>query len=176
MSIEIYSKAETIKKDGVYYYFLKHHSKNDCICRHQSVIDGNFNTKFLMRDGRGGSWSIKAHAPSIEFCERIAFTEYNCPTSQVYGQIQFGNKKNIALFWRKHKVKNFEDFTERQQENIKMLIDWYDRPENRYTCDLSHIPVDKEYKTALEYCGKTFAIYDNCIEYKGQSYWDLDNL
>ena len=176
MSIEIYGKAETIKKDGVYYYFLKHHSKNDCVCRHQSVIDGNFNTKFLMRDGRGGSWSIKAHAPSEIYQSQIAFTRYNCPTSYMYGQIQFGNKKNIALFWRKHKVKNFEDFSERQQSNILSIIDWYNGKDNTYRLDLSAIPAEKEYKTIHEYCGNNITMQGNSIEYKGQSYWNLDNL
>ena len=98
MSIEIYSKAEIIKKDGVLYFFLKHHSANDCICRGQSVTDGNFNTKYLKKDGRGGSWSIKAHAPSEVYKTQIAFTDWNCPTSSVYGRIQFGNRKNIALY------------------------------------------------------------------------------
>lgn len=174
MSIEIYSKAETIKKDGITYYFLKHHSKNDCVCRHQSVIDGNFNTKFLMRDGRGGSWSIKAHAPSDEYQTQIAFTCYNAPTSYMYGQIQFGNKKNIALFWRKHKIKSFEGFNEVQQTNISKIIDWYNK--SGYKCDLSAIPADKEYKTIQEYCGKNYTMKDYSIEYKGQHYWNLDNL
>ncbi len=74
------------------------------------------------------------------------------------------------------KVKNFEDFTEHQQKNISEIIDWYNRKENTYQCDLSHIPVDKEHKATLEYCGKTYTMQGNSIEYKGQSYWDLDNL
>ncbi len=176
MSIEIYSKAESIKKDGITYYFLKHHSKNDCICKHQSVIDGNFKTKFLMRDGRGGSWSIKAHAPSDIYQSQIAFTKYNCPTSYMYGKIQFGNKKNIALYWRKHKVKDFKDFNEYQQLNIVSIIDRYNRPENAHYIDLSAIKAEDECKNVLEYCGKNYTMQDNSIEYKGQHYWDLDNL
>ena len=175
MSIEIYSKAKVIKKDGIYYYFLKHHSKNDCICAGQYTVDANFRDKYLYRDGRAGSWSIKAHGGQAEYeSNAIASTDWNAPTGYIYGSVQFGNKKNIALYWSKCKVNNFEDYDAEQQKNILEDIVWYLKSD--YQCNLADIPANKSVQAVQEYCDKKWSLVDYAISFAGRLYWNLDNL
>lgn len=180
MSIEIYNKAKIVHKDGVFYYFLKHHSKNDCICAGQVITDDNFNDKFISRNSRAGSWSIKAHGTEQDKdSDKIAKTDWNCPTSRVYGQIRFGNKKNIALYYAKNKH-NWIDFgtlTEMQKKNVSSIIDWYNKnPE--YQCNLSDIKPENYMRAVHTYCDdKQIKLEEhNPIHYEGHYYWNHDNL
>jgi hypothetical protein len=178
MSIEIYNKAKIIKKDDKYYYFLKHHSKNDCICGGQVIVDDNFNNKYIARNSRAGSWSIKAIGNEETYKNNtIAKTEWNCPTSYVYGQIMFGNKKNIALYWVKCKVENYNDFTDEQKYNIGESIKYAENDGKKYVIDLTDIKENELMKKEHFYCDDTpILIENNYIKYNGQIYWNLDNL
>ena len=49
MAIEIYDKAKIIKKDNKYYYFLKNGSSNSFTCPFQTIVDEDFNNKFIRR-------------------------------------------------------------------------------------------------------------------------------
>ncbi len=179
MSIEIYNKATIIKRDNKYYYFLKYHSKNDCICGGQVIIDDNFNNKFIRRNSRAGSWSVKAIGREKEHKENAIHKIYfNCPTCHVYGKIQFGNRKNIALYWIKTKVKNYVDFTDEQRGNIDSLIGYAESEEGKkYVIDLANIREDQKFKAVHSYCDdKVITLARGSKTYKGMIFWDLDNL
>lgn len=180
MSIEIYNKAKIIHKDGIYYYFLKHHSKNDCICGGQFIVDDNFNNKYIRRNYTGGDWKIKAHGTEKEREEdTIAKTYWNCPQSAIYGLFKPSKIQNIALYWaklNKNKWQDIKEFTEHQQKNINEIINWYNREDNKYKCDLKDIPEKYKHKEIEEYCGNHFHRFKNYIEYYGNIYWNLNNL
>lgn len=178
MSIEIYNKARVIKKDDKYYYFLKYHSKNDCICGGQYTVDDNFNNKYLQRDSFSGSWSVKAIGGKKEYNDQaIHKTFWNCPTSYVYGEIRFGNKKNIALYWAKKKVENYYDFTDEQKENIDNSINWAIGKGKKYIIDLTDIAEKDKFKAVHKYCDdKPITLAMGSKTYKNKIYWDLDNL
>jgi hypothetical protein len=178
MSIEIYQKAKIIKKDDKFYYFLRHHSKNDCLCGGQYVEDIDFRDKWISRNSRTGSWAIKAIGGIEEFNNKtIADTNWNCPTSEAYGRIQFGNHLNIALYWAKCKPIDFYSFDEEQQRHIQDRINYYENKAKKYVIDLKDIPEHKKVKAMSEYCGdKIEASKDNTLLYAGKTYWNLDNL
>lgn len=176
MSIEIYNKAKVIKKDDKYFYFLKYHSKNDCVCGGQVIVDDNFNDKYIRRNSRSGSWSVKAHGGQAEYeADKISETDWNCPTCYVYGQIRFGNKKNIALYWTKTKPIDYYSLTEMQQKNVLESIVWYFKSD--YQCNLSNIPEKNRFKAVHTYCSdKPITLSEGSLTYKGHIYWNLDNL
>ena len=178
MSIEIYSKAEVIKKADKYYYFLKYHSANDCICGGQVIVDGNFRNKYIKRNSRAGSWSIKAIGNAFTHRDAIiSKTYWNAPTCAVYGQICFGNKKNIALYWAKKKAKNYDDYTDEQKYNIDEAIKWAENKGADYVINLENIQDAKRFKAVHTYCGDTpITLENNSITHKGIIYWNLDNL
>ena len=96
MSIEIYDKAIKIRKDDRVYFLLKYGSKNSFTCPNQYVIGDNFRSKFLRRESRDSSWSVIASCDVTKYTDTMmADTSWNCPTSQIYGRVMFGNKKNI---------------------------------------------------------------------------------
>ncbi len=181
MAIEIYNKAKVIQKDNKVYYFLKYHSKNDCICGGQYIVDNEFNTKYAIRDSRAGSWSVKAigtlqnHKDGV-----IGKTKWNAPTSWIYGEIRFGNKLNIALYWAKQKPVLYESFTEEQKRNIDSCINWVEVQGGTQTViNLEDIKEKDEWKAEHEYCGTKYFIADYTDykrEYAGQLYWNLNNL
>lgn len=181
MAIEIYDKAVIVKKNEHIYYFLKYGSKNSFTCGGQYVTGNDFRSQYLTRLTRDSHWSIIAHGGIKEWqADIIANTDWNCPTSSVYGQIRFGNKKNIALYFvkNKDKVLNYDLLDGAQQQHIDQLIKYCLLPENkRYSIDLSAVPANKEFKEQHDYCGTIFSMgHDNSQYYNGKNYWNLDNL
>lgn len=178
MSIEIYNKAKIVKKGDTFYYFLKHHSKNDCICGGQVIVDDNFNDKYIRRDSRAGSWSVQAHGGEAErVSDKIADTFLNCPTSYIYGQVRFGNKKNIALYYAKQKDNyiDFENLSEMQKRNVSEKIEWYLKNERQ--CNLAEIPERMKTKEVHRYCDdKDIKLSEHSMTHNGRIYWNLDNL
>lgn len=179
MAIELYDKAKVIKKDNKYYYFLKHGSKNSFTCRGQSILDNNFRNKFICRDSRDSHWMITAIGGEKEYQEQaIANTYWNTTTSQVYGKIAFGNKKNIALYYVKTPAQDFyTDFDDRQRANIDKLIAYAENCRKEFApIDLANIDEARKFKAHYEYCGKPVVLEGNSLSYKGKIYWNLDNL
>jgi hypothetical protein len=179
MAIEIYDKARIVKKDDVFFYFLKNGSKNCFICPFQSIIDNNFNNKFIRRQSRESNWHLIAIGDNEAVKQnKIADTHWNAPTSSYYGRIAFGNHKNIALFFAKSRVWNYDLLSETQKINIDHEIKYYVNEEKmEWTIDLRKPLEDKNrMKEKIEYCGKEFNLAENCLEYAGKKYWDLDNL
>jgi hypothetical protein len=180
MSIEIYDKAKIVKKDGRYHYFVKNGSKNSFTCGGQTIKDNNFRNKFIKHQTRDSDWHMIAHGDSEAFeTDKIADTEWNCPTSNVYGQIRFGNKLNIALYFAKNKSKvlDYDKLDDIQKSNISSLINYALRDDNKeWTIDLSDIPENKRHKEIVNYCGKEFRRFQNYTDYGEKIYWLLDNL
>lgn len=180
MSIEIYDKAKIIRKDGIYYYMLKHGSRNSFTCGGQSILDDNFRNKFIQRDSRDSTWHIIAKGNVQDYLNgRIADTYWNATTAMVYGRICFGNKKNIALYFIKTKPLDFyRDLDSSQQINVGKLIT-YSEDEKRgkpYTIDLSAIDSRRALKSEYEYCGETMQLLPHSLNYNGKNYWNVDNL
>lgn len=169
MSIEIYDKAEVIKMNDGYYFLLKHGSKNSYTCPYQTVIDNNFNRRFIRRQRRDSTWRLIAQGKEQS---AIANTYWNAPTASIYGVVKFGDKKNIALYLAKKKAKTKEDYNPDQWDNIeKICLEGIPN-----TIDLADIPQSKMTKRDIEYCGKTFSITDNFKTLGTHTYWQLDNL
>lgn len=178
MSIEIYDKAEVIRKGEKYYFLLKSGSKNSYTCGRQYIIDGNFRPKFIRRDSRDSTWHVIAVGDKESYISRaIAKTYWNAPTSEVYGAIRFGNKKNIALWLAKRTARDYAvDFDEAQRAKIDEIIGYSNA---EYIIDLTKpIPAGKGFKMAHDYCGKqTLLIMGESAEkHGGIIYWSLDNL
>lgn len=181
MAIEIYDKAKIIKKDDVYYYFLKNGSKNSFTCPFQTIVDNNFNNKFIIRQTRDSNWHLIAIGRKNEVeSDKIAETKWNAPTSWYYGEIRFGNKKNIALYFAKMKNKIIDYYllSEIQKENINKEIEYYiNELKGKYTIDLGNIQEKDKMLPIQTYCGNNpVLLEDNFITYNGKKYWDLDNL
>ena len=182
MAIEIYDKAKIVKKDDKYYYLLKYGSKNSFTCGGQSVMDDNFNMKYLHRDNRDSHWSVIAIGNEEDYKnDRIADTYWNSPTSEVYGRIRFGNGYNIALYFAKvrkaGKTILFERLTEQQQSNLRGTLEHGEKSD--WTINLSDIPERRKFKNIIEYCGKKFelaSVFDNLVTFLGRGYWKLNNL
>lgn len=179
MAIEIYDKAKIIKKDNTYYYFLKNGSKNCFTCPFQTIVDNNFNNKFIRRQTRESNWHVIAISNYDDFkSNKIADTNWNAPTSWYYGQIRFGNKKNIALFFSKTKPINYDILSINQQYNIDNYINYYiNELMLKYTIDLGKIDDKNKMKPIQTYCNDEPILLDNnYIIFNGKKYWDLDNL
>ena len=109
----------------------------------------------------------------------IAKTCYNAPTSYMYGQIRFGNKKNVALCFVKNKNKtlDYNLLDEIQKENIDNELKYYvDELKMKYTIDLNNILEKDEIEREHNYCGTVTKIDDHYIIYNDIKFWDLDNL
>ena len=179
MSIEIYNKATVIHKDDKIYYFLKYHSKNDSICGGQVIVDDSFHDKYIRRNSRSGSWSVKAIGTrGTHDTNEILYTKWNCPTSYIYGQIMFGNKLNIALYWANKKPKDFYSYDKEQQKNIQECIDWAVREESkRWVIDLENIEEADKMKSIHTYCDDVqIKLSEHCTGYNFKTVWALDNL
>ena len=172
MSIEIYDKAEVIKHNNKYIFLLKHGSKNSYTCPYQYVLDNNFKSKYLRRQARDSSWRVIAIGKEQS---KIADTYWNAPTAMIYGQVRFGDKKNIALYLSKIKARTQSDYSEEQWTKIQQIIA-YAINSPKYHINLENIPEDKMMKRDIEYCGKMYHMNDNVISYGTKSYWQLDNL
>ena len=102
------------------------------------------------------------------------------PTSWYYGEIRFGNKKNIALYFAKMKNKIIDYYllSEIQKENINKEIEYYiNELKGKYTIDLENIQKKDKMLPIQTYCGNNpVLLEDNFITYNGKKYWDLDNL
>lgn len=180
MSIDIYDKADLIKKDNTYYYFVKSGSKNCFTCPFQGILGNDWNYKMARRQTRESNWKLIATGGSEEVVnDKIAETHWNAPTSCYYGQVRFGNKKNIALYFVKNKgkAKDYSLLTEYQKENIDEMLDEYlNKLAGKYTIDLKDIKDNEKTKTEEIYCGEVFKLSDNSISYNGKDYWNLNNL
>jgi len=180
MSIDIYDKADIIKKEDVYYFFVKSGSKNCTNCPFQTIVDDNWNYKFVKRETRESDWKLIATGGKDEIItDAIANTEWNAPTSWYYGQVRFGNKKNIALYFAKskNKIKDYYSLTESQQKNIDNKINYYmNEQQGKYTIDLKNIKENEKMKTEIIYCGNNFSMHNDYITFNGKNYWNLDNL
>lgn len=188
MSIEIYDKAKIIHKDNRFYFLLKHGSKNSYTCAHQKIVDDKLHNKYIKRDSRDSHWSIIAEGNEDALTSNtIGDTSWNAPTSSVYGQIRFGNHKNIALWYarNKHNWTDYAQLDEVQQKNFDSILSWYSqRKENLkdsdiaspWTINLDNIHTDQKLKVSQEYCGETYNIAQHSIVYEGMPFWDFDNL
>jgi hypothetical protein len=183
MAIEIYDKASIVKKDDKVYWFVKYGSKNCFTCPYQTVTDDTWHNKFLRGQSRDSHWSLVAYGAQKELDnDKIASTWLNSPTSEVYGQIRFGNHLNIALWFVKNKDKilKYEELDEEQQRNIDGLLSYYAENKNNvsWAIDLSgEIPAGKQYEPEIEYCGNKYYVLDgHSVSYDGRVYWSLDNL
>lgn len=172
MSIEIYDRAKVVKKEGVFYYLVKHGSKNTFTVG--SRVDDNFRRQYPSREVRHSEWRLIAKSEGVG---RMGDTKWNAPTSWIYGRIMFGNKRNIALALDKMKPFDYESFDEWQKANFDSILELYAK-ENyaQYVIDLADIKEEQMRKATLEYCGKTYDLNDYKVEFGGRFYWDLDNL
>jgi hypothetical protein len=169
MSIEIYDKAEVIKMNDCFYFLLKHGSKNSFTCAWQHVLDNNFRYKFLKRQARDSSWNLIAYGFS-KF--EIGDTYWNAPTSTIYGEVRFGDRKNIALYLAKKKAKTRADYDDIQWQHIEEIINY--GKGNAIT--LSEIPRGKLMQAAIPYCEKLYHLAEHKTVFAGRDYWQLDNL
>lgn len=181
MAIEIYDKAKIIKKDNRYYYFLKNGSSNSFTCPFQTIVDNNFNNKFIIRQARDSDWHLIAIGNYEDVNEdKIADTLWNAPTSYYYGQVRFGNKKNIALYFvkSKNKIIDYDLLSNIQKYNIdKNILYYVEGLKGKYTIDLGNIQEKDKMLPIQTYCGNNpILLEDNFITYNGRKYWDLDNL
>lgn len=170
MSIEMYDRAAVIKKDGTNYYMVKHGSKNTFNIGRRTSND--FRPEYKQRESRCSDWRVVAKGEG-----KMADTSWNAPTGWIYGRIQFGNKRNIALYLDKQKPRDFENFDEVQQGEIASIIDGYNKPNRaEWVIDLKNIKPEKQVKTEHEYCGNVTRLADHAEQYEGRDYWSLDNL
>jgi hypothetical protein len=181
MAIDIYDKADIVKKDDKYYYFVKNGSKNCFTCPFQTIIDNDWNNRFIRSQSRESNWHLVAIGDENAVKnDKIAETEWNAPTSWYYGQIRFGNKKNIALYFvkRKNKITDYNLLNETQKANIDNEINVYvNEYKMKYTIDLNNINPDKKAKTEITYCSnEPVLLNNNKLQYAGIDFWDLDNL
>ena len=181
MAIEIYDKAVIVKKNNLYFYFLKSGSKNCFTCPFQSIEDNNFNNKFIRSQSRESNWHLIAIGDSEAIRQdKISETKWNAPTSDYYGQVRFGNKKNIALAFVKNKnrIWNYDLLNETQKANIDNNIKYYIIDQKmEWTIDLQKpLEDNKKMEDRVRYCDNEFNLAENCLEYAGKKYWDLDNL
>lgn len=159
MGIAIYKKACVIKRDGLYHFMLYRGSSNDWVNGGQRVIGEDFRGKWLRASQRSYSWKRVA---VLEKREDMARTVWNAPTSVIYGRIAFGNKRNIAKYWMKCKVRDYASLDSAQQSNMALLSD-------KGTITNAD---DKPMLETVTYCGRTFEMKD----YSLGGFWDLDNL
>ena len=172
MSIEIYDKAEVVQKDDTFYYLIKYGSKNCFTCRYQLVIDNKFNNKFLKRETRDSFWTVIATGGIEEYKNKaIANTIWNCPTSEAYGKVKFGNKNNMALYFAKSRPFCYELLDPTKRCNISKILS-----QSGKVIDLKNIDTNKSVKSKVNYCDKEFLLDDNFVLYDGKKYWNLDNL
>ena len=179
MAIEIYDSAKIVRKGDKFYYFLKYGSKNCFSNGGQYLEDNNFREQYARGSRRDSNWTVVAHGSTAEYLNsNIALTYLNSPTAVVYGQIRFGNKKNIALYYVKNNpILDYYILDEEQQRNIDKHIQYALLETNKkYTIDLSNIEERKAYKPTIEYCGANFSVVNAGKYYKDVLYWDLDNL
>jgi len=183
MAIEIYDKASIIKKDNKVYWFVKYGSKNCFTCPYQTITDNTWHNKFLRGQSRDSHWSLVAYGTQKELeNDKIANTWLNSPTSEVYGQIRFGDKKNMALWFVKNKDKslNYKELDEEQQRNIDSLLTYYneDQKNMAWAVDLTgDIPEKKQYMPEITYCDNKYYVLDGySTSYAGRVFWSLDNL
>lgn len=185
MAIEIYDKAKIVKKDGMYYYLLKHGSKNTFTSPYQTVIDDNLNNKFLRGESRSSDWRVIAYGTEKAHIARsIANTSWNAPTGAIYGEIRFGDKLNIALWYAKNifKTVHYETLTDRQKANFDDILSWHETQKLDYENNGRHSAwcinlddVDKEQKMKEVYEGG-YVLRQHEIIYDDRPYWQLDNL
>lgn len=173
MAIELYDKAEVIERGEMVYYFLKSGSKNDFICSGQTIVGPDFMPKFITRQVRSSCWRLVAYGTLQDHKSgRIGYTKYNCPTSYMYGQIKFGDRLNIALWFAKRKPKLYHNYSPTQQEKIDWIINNF----KESAINLSSMSTKDVQQTFHEYCGKTYIIGPNKTEYNNHYYWQLNNL
>lgn len=178
MAIEIYDKAKVIKKGDTVYYLLKGGSKNCYTLPYQTRINNDLRNEYMRRESRESDWTCVCYGSIFDHSEqRVAHTCYNCPTSYVYGQIRFGNKKNIALFWAKTTPADYETLDDIQKYNFDKIV----QQSKEYSFSLDNIPESKFFKHTHNYCGREFTINGGNVNnyakaYNGRIYWDLDNL
>lgn len=181
MAINIYDKASIVKKNNTYYYFLKTGSKNCFDSPYQTIVDNNFHNKFISRQSRESDWNIIAMGDENAVKnDAIATTKWNAPTSWYYGQVRFGNKKNIALYFVKikNKIIDYNLLTEIQKRNIDNNIEYYiNELKMKFTIDLNNIPIESKVKNEIKYCSDIpFLLQDYKLQYNGLDYWNCDNL
>ena len=185
MSIEIYDKAEIVKKGETYYYFLKNGSKNCFTCPNQTIVANDFNNKYLRGQSRESNWHIIAMGDSNTVkLNKIAETYFNSPTSVIYGRIQFGNKTNIALFYaKKKKILDYDLLNETQKKNIDEKIEYNKKLKWLYTINLNEpIPQEKQFKAEKQQYNygeekpTIYKINDYNVLYNDKQYWNLNNL
>ncbi len=180
MAIDIYDSAKIVKKDNTYYYFVKNGSKNCFTCPFQYIVDNNFRDKFIKGSSRESNWHLIAYGTEKEvIADKIADTNWNCPTSRYYGVVKFGNKKNIALFFVKNKnrVIDYCLLDDEQKKNIDSKINHYlTELKGEYTIDLSDIQDEDKMEEITNYCSEKHNLLDSYIDYKDKRYWDFDNL
>ncbi len=175
MAIEIYDSAKIVEKNGIYYYLLKNGSKNTTTCPYQYVIDNNFDRKFLRKETRSSSWKVVAIG-NKEAVEKnlIANTKYNCPQAYMYGEIRFGNGKNIARYYvglhYHNKILKYEELTHSQQLNFNQILSWAE--DNHRKIDLNNIKDEQKTFTEYEYGNEKMSLETSHSFYKGIKFWD----
>jgi len=100
----------------------------------------------------------------------ILRTHINAPRFYFYGQIRFGNGKNIGLAFAKMKITEYDNFDEEQKENFDKLLDYYkDETKKRYFVNMEDEAdmESKKTKEVLNYCGEDYKLEDSFILYKG---------
>jgi hypothetical protein len=179
MSIEIYDNAKIVKKDNKYYYFLKYGSKNCFTIGGQTIIDNNFDNKFIKRNTRDSFWHIIAIGEKDNILnDNIVNTYYNSPKFYMYGDIRFGNKNNIALYFvrNKNKIIDYDLLNDIQKANIDNIINYYTNEAKDYVIDLNNIKENEKTKDIYNYCGKDYFLKDFLDTYCGFIFWNCNVL
>ena len=179
MSINIYDKATIVKKDNIYYYFLKNGSKNSFTCPYQTIPDDNFNNKFIKKQSRDSDWHIIAFGDKNNIInDDIAKTCYNSPKFYMYGNIRFDNKNNVALYFVKNKDKilDYDLLNETQKANIDNNIKYYSDEAKNYVIDLNNIQEEDKMKNEHNYCDKNYNLSDYQLLYNNIAFWNCDHL
>jgi hypothetical protein len=178
MAIEIYDRAKKIHKDGIVYYMVKWGSKNCFNCGGQNLVDNDLHSKWTQKETRESDWHVigkrKLTSPA-----KMADTLWNATTGDYYGEVRFGNKRNIALYLDKTPLVDYNDLDMEQQANFDSTLRYSEGVDQKYSnslIDLDNIPEDKKVRKLSEYAGKHWTLGLHSKDWQGKRYWDLDNL
>lgn len=179
MAINLYDSAKKISKDGTTYMLVKSGSKNCFDVPGNRIIDNNLHTKYTRGETRESDWSVIA---KTKHNRPMAVTQWNCPLSQIYGKVQFGNRYNIALYLDRLAPVDFNELDEEQQTNFNIILSRSQDVDQQYMdsiIDLDlypDLPENKQYKTEHEYCGHKMYVGSNHTTYRGRIYWKETTL
>jgi len=112
----------------------------------------------------------------------LAVSVWNCPKSYIYGNIQFGNGYNIALYLDRKEATPYEELDLEQQENFDYLLSLAENVDDQYLDSLldldqyPNLPEKKLYKTEHTYCGRDMYVNNSHVTYQGRIYWKETSL